>query len=350
MGRYSWGGWAPYVPVAERRRKAARKLASLAKQGHACAPITLEGRTIARTFWAKAWCNNLESYSDYANRLPRGRTYVRNGSVVDLQIQTGKVTALVAGSDTYRVDITVRPLEPAPWKAILKECAGRIGSLIELLQGRLSHAVMEVVTRAGTGLFPTPKQITFGCSCPDGAYMCKHVAAVLYGVGARLDHQPELLFLLRHADPQELIREAGSAPVAQPQSVLDKDQRLDTPDLGGLFGIDLEDAPAAAPSTASALRPEAPSKTTRRNSALPQSAGQRPPPLAAPAARQRSRVKTITARELTARGIPHPTLQNWLNAGVLLRTDARGVYKTTAETEARIEQYLHRSRASHVKK
>ena len=358
MGRYSNGGWAPYVPVAERRRQAAHKARQLGKQGHVCQPITIEGRTLARSFWAKAWCDNLEAYSDYENRLPRGRTYVRNGSVIDLRIAPGRISALVSGSEIYTVDITVRPLEPALWQAIIKECAGQIGSLVELLQGRLSAAVMAVVTRSGSGLFPTPKQIGFDCSCPDGAYMCKHIAATLYGVGARLDQQPELLFLLRHMDPQELIRQAGSVPVVP--SGLDQGQRLDSPDLGSLFGIELDEAPLPGERT-SADEPVAPArgetaaKPATRTGA-PAKPDSRQPVLKAPpvpaskkpvtknATLSRDSVKRVTARELTARGIPHYMLQNWLTAGVLQRTSVRGEYQTTAQTEARIARYLNRSK------
>ena len=195
------GGWAPYVPVAERRRQAERMLASLKKKGRICQPVVIDGRAIARTFWCKNWCEHLESYSDYASRLPRGRTYARNGSVIDLQIAAGKISALVAGSDIYKVDISVQPIEQGLWQAILDECAGKVASLVELLQGRLSSAVMDVVARPGTGLFPVPQQIRFHCSCPDAASMCKHVAASLYGVGARFDSEPELLFRLRGVDP-----------------------------------------------------------------------------------------------------------------------------------------------------
>src|SRR5512138_901063 len=189
----SWGyyGWRPYVPVAQRRAMAARELAKLAKKnGHAASPVAIEGRKIASTFWGKAWCDNLEAYSDFSNRLPRGRTYVRNGSVVDLQITPGKVTARVSGSSLYKIEIKIQPLLPKIWKSIQKECAGKIDSLIELLQGKLSSAVMQVVTRQNGGLFPTPKEINLDCSCPDWADLCKHVAASLYGVGARLDSNP----------------------------------------------------------------------------------------------------------------------------------------------------------------
>ena len=170
----------------------------------------IEGRKIAGTFWGEAWCDNLERYSDFANRLPRGRTYVRNGSVVDLQVGPGRVTALVSGSTMYDVKVTVGPVPRARWSAICKDCSGAIDSLVELLQGRFSKGVMTRLCEEKTGLFPSPKDILFTCSCPDWASMCKHVAAVLYGIGARLDHQPELLFTLRKVDQQDLIAKAGS--------------------------------------------------------------------------------------------------------------------------------------------
>ncbi|HMO25362.1 MAG TPA: SWIM zinc finger family protein [Tepidisphaeraceae bacterium] len=205
----SWWSYKPYVSVAQRRANASKEIAKLKKKGQTILPIQLEGRTIARTFWGKAWCENLESYSDYDNRLPRGRTYVRNGSVCDLQIEPGRVTALVCGSELYRIRIAIKPLSPTIWQQIRQQCAGQIGSVIELLQGKLSSSVMEIITRPETGLFPKPAEIELNCSCPDWAHLCKHVAAALYGVGARLDEHPELLFVLRQVDHLELIREAG---------------------------------------------------------------------------------------------------------------------------------------------
>jgi uncharacterized Zn finger protein len=203
--------WRPYVSAAERRRKAEREMEKRKKQGRSVSPVTIEGHTIAHTFWGKAWCENLERYSDYANRLPRGRTYVRNGSVVDLQIAPGAIHACVSGSKLYDVDLKVTPVAKARWKSICNDCAGAINSLVELLQGRLSQGVMERICRESQGLFPSPEEIQLSCSCPDWAGMCMHVAAVLYGVGARFDHQPELLFRLRTVDEMELIVNAGAA-------------------------------------------------------------------------------------------------------------------------------------------
>jgi len=193
----SYFGWRPYVPVAEKRRQAECKLAKLKKQGQSIAPVKIEGRTIAKSFWGKSWCGNLERYSDYENRLPRGRTYVRNGSVVDLKITKGEVAALVSGSELYKVKIAIKPVTATRWKAICRDCAGTIDSLVELLQGRLAKGVMDRICREGDGLFPAPGEIQLSCNCPDWADMCKHVAAVLYGVGARLDEMPRLLFVLR---------------------------------------------------------------------------------------------------------------------------------------------------------
>jgi uncharacterized Zn finger protein len=251
MGRHYDNYWPPYIPVAERREQAQTALAKLKKKGVECQPVAVEGRAIARTFWGIKWCGNLEAYSDFANRLPRGRSCVRHGAVLDLKIGAGTVNALVSGANVYKVKIGIKPLPDKDWKAILDECAGKVATMVELLQGRLSVAVMEIVTRPGSGLFPTPKQIDFRCSCPDDAAMCKHVAAALYAVGNRLDSQPELLFLLRHVDPQELIRQAGSGPAADGDALA---SALDDADLSALFGIEL-DAPApVAPVKKKAVR------------------------------------------------------------------------------------------------
>jgi uncharacterized Zn finger protein len=235
-----WGdfGWVPYVPVAERRRKALKKMEGLRKKGRVISPVTIEGRTIVKTFWGKAWCDNLESYSDYENRLPRGRTYVRNGSVLDLQVAPGQIKALVNGSNIYTVEVKVHPVAQPRWQSICVDCAGSIDSLVELLQGRLSKGVMERICQQQTGLFPSPKEIELSCSCPDWAEMCKHVAAVLYGIGARLDEQPELLFRLREVDEKELIANAGkSLPRAKKSPAGAK--ILGKEDLSKLFGLDM---------------------------------------------------------------------------------------------------------------
>lgn len=239
MGWYS--GFAPYVRIADRKRKAVKEVEKLKKKGQICQPIILQGRSITNTFWGKAWCNNLESYSDYSNRLSRGRSYVRNGSVIDLNVTAGEITALVSGSSIYKVKIAITKVVSNKWNNIVNECGGKIDSLIELLQGKFSKAVMEIITDPKKGLFPDPKEIKLRCSCPDWADMCKHVAAVLYGVGARLDDRPEELFVLRQADYAELIAKASTTSLTK--TAADRsDQILADSDLSLLFNIDMDNA------------------------------------------------------------------------------------------------------------
>ena len=240
-----FGYWKPYVPVAKRRAQAEKAVAKAKKAGKEMRPVVIAGRAIATTFWGKAWCDNLEAYSDFENRLPRGRTYVRNGSVIDLRIEPGKVRAVVMGSSRYKIEIGIAAVPATHWKALAKECTGSIASLVELLQGTLSNAVMERICRPTKGLFPTPKDIRLACSCPDWATMCKHVAAVLYGVGARLDAQPELLFTLRQVDANELVTQAAEQSVNTGRKPA-RGKVLDDSQLADVFGIEM-DSPEVMP-------------------------------------------------------------------------------------------------------
>lgn len=263
----SYGQWKPYVPVAKRRAQAAKAAAKAQKAGQAMQPVVIEGRTIAKTFWGKAWCDNLEAYSDFENRLPRGRTYARNGSVIDLQIEPGKVRALVMGSSLYKIDISISAVPDAHWQSLAKECTGSIASLVELLQGKLSKAVMERICQPQTGLFPTPKDIQLDCSCPDWATLCKHVAAVLYGVGARLDAQPELLFTLRQVDAKDLVTQAAELPVKTRKAPA-KSKVLDASQLADVFGIEM-DVAEALPKTPPETKKKAVAATQKTTAAVP---------------------------------------------------------------------------------
>ena len=284
-------GWNPYVRVAARRQQAAHRLAKLTKKGDEVSPVQIEGRKIATTFWGKAWCENLERYSDFENRLPRGRTYVRNGSVIDLQVAPGTVTALVSGSDVYDVRIDVAVVPKARWRAICRDCTGAIDSVIELLQGRLSTSVMSRICEPKTGLFPAPKEISFRCSCPDWAWMCKHVAAVLYGIGARLDDRPELLFLLRRVDQQDLIAKADSGlrPASKGPAAA---KVLDTGDLSQVFGIEIaQSEPASLPTRQNRTARDSAAPSLRAH-ASEAAAGRTKPAAAERAAHAASRTET----------------------------------------------------------
>ena len=257
---YGYGGFAPYVPVAERRAKAAKAIAARAKKGLAVEPVEVvgRGRNIATTFWGKAWCSAIESQATLANRLDRGKTYVRNGSVVHLSIKQGEITAVVSGSELYDARITVKPLDGARWKRLRDACAGQVRSSLDLLTGKLGDAAMQVLTRAGDGMLPLAGELSMRCSCPDGAWMCKHLAAVLYGVGVRLDARPELLFTLRKVPMEELISDAGQVLAMGSLT----GGALDVAELGDIFGIELsEDVPTVAPKS---VAPKAVKTTARK--------------------------------------------------------------------------------------
>lgn len=236
----SWWSFERKPSVQQQRQKAIREGQRLAKLGHKLSPVTaIEGRKIAATFWGKAWCQNLESYRDYEYRLPRGRSYVRHGAVLHLDVSAGKIAALVHGSEIYEVEITIKPLAQTHWSRIKTQCAGQIGSLIELLEGRLSEGVMRIVTHPAEGLFPKPTEIQMACSCPDSATMCKHVAAVMYGVGSRLDAQPDLLFILRKVEHAELVASAADFKATHTGS---KRKTIADNQLSDVFGIEIADA------------------------------------------------------------------------------------------------------------
>lgn len=238
-----------YIPVAERKRRAEAKRKKLVKAGEQLEPVQSAARGIATTFWGRAWCRNLERYSDYESRLPRGRSYLRQGAVLDLRLSAGQVRAQVMGSELYTLTIHVAPIKPAAWRRIRAACADGIGSTIELLQGRLSEHVMTVITEPGRGLFPEPGEIRMDCSCPDWADLCKHAAAVLYGVGVRLDERPELLFTLRGVDHLELMAAAGGAAAQHAAAAGGSDgDGLAADQLADVFGIELAgEVPAPAP-------------------------------------------------------------------------------------------------------
>lgn len=306
MSYYGYG-WAPYVSVAERRKKAEKAAAKARKAGANLSPIEPYRGAVTKTFWGKAWSDNLEAYGDYANRLPRGRTYVRNGSVIDLKIAEGEVQAQVMGSSLYQVAIKVTAVSANQWQAISTDCAGSIDSLVELLQGKLSTAVMQRICTPRTGLFPAPKEISFNCSCPDSASMCKHIAAVLYGVGARLDQKPELLFSLRRVDAKDLVSQAG-AGLATSKNGPAAGKVLDDSMLADVFGIEMDEGVAPAkkanarkkPPPAKAVAKKAPKATKASAAKTKAGTAQKPRPTRTAAA------KEAVAAKLSAKASAKP--------------------------------------------
>jgi len=258
----SWGyGWYPRsLTVAERRAKAQKQAAKLGKKGVSLDPVILDGRRIASSWWGMHWNENLERYADFAYRLERGRSYVRHGQVLDLRIEKGIVRAKVAGSRStpYDVQIKIKSMPLATWKSLVEKASGRIESVSVLLEGGFPEELRDLFFSPKDGLFPTPKQIEFSCTCPDWASMCKHVAATLYGVGARLDRQPSLFFDLRGVKLDDLVGKAAGAAVktllsraaGKPASKGRRILAAAAPaDIGAVFGIDMGTAVAPTEGT-----------------------------------------------------------------------------------------------------
>ncbi len=241
-------GYPQYVSVAEKKAKAAKKLKQLKKKMSDIKPVVIEGNALARTWWAKSWNKNLERYADYTNRIGRGRSYVRHGAVLDLKIDSGQVTALVQGSTSkpYEVVISIKGINQANLKEIKKQCEGQLKSLQDLLAGKFPKALGEIFFNKDNGLFPSPQTINFDCSCPDWASMCKHVAAALYGIGARFDEDPSLFFKLRGVDTENLIAKAVKDKTGELLAKTKKKSAkvIDDADLSGIFGIDMDNKPA----------------------------------------------------------------------------------------------------------
>lgn len=223
-----------------------KKRASVTKKkesakGKNLSPVTVTGRNIAKSWWGKAWCNNLESYADYDSRLERGKRYVRSNAIVDLQIERGKILARVQGTRKipYKVEIRISPLSEERCQSIIARCSSKLENVGKLMQGDFPED-MKQLFEGNDGLFPTPKEISFQCSCPDWALMCKHVAATLYGVGVRLDEQPLLFFELRGIDFNRFVDVTLANKVECMLKNADRPQSrriIEAADLTELFGV-----------------------------------------------------------------------------------------------------------------
>ncbi len=239
MGYY---GFPEYVPVAKKKENAQKSIEKLRKKNPNISPVIIEGSLISKKWWGKAWNKNLESYADLSNRISRGRSYLRHGAVLDLQIKKGKIEALVQGSGSkpYSVVIEIDKLDSIKWKKVIEFCNHKIETMETLIAGKFPKEFDELFKASKNGLFPNPKEIHFKCSCPDSARVCKHVAAVLYGVGARLDNDPILFFKLRDIDFEELLKKSMESKMQSMLKNADKKSKrvISDTEAFDLFGID----------------------------------------------------------------------------------------------------------------
>jgi uncharacterized Zn finger protein len=183
-------------------------------------------------------------------------------------------------------------------------CAGKLDSLPELLRGKFPKALGEVFTAQGRGLFPSPQEIGFDCSCPDWASMCKHVAATLYGIGTRLDDDAGLFFKLRKVKIDDLIQQTLKD---QSYKLLEKAQKMSPTkiaesDLSSMFGIDMEetmdlDLPEAARKVSGAgkksrkVAKQSKAKTAKRKPAIKTPAKKKASQLSSKTSASKKRVK-----------------------------------------------------------
>ena len=370
-----WDIYPAYVSVAERRAKAAQKLKKLQKSNPAIRPIVIEGSAIARTWWGKSWNRNLERYADYENRIGRGRSYVRHGAVLDLQISSGEVASLVQGSRSqpYAVKINIREMAGGRWDNIKSACAGRLDSLPELLSGKFPQALGEIFTEQGRGLFPAPEEIRFSCSCPDWASMCKHVAAVLYGVGARLDDEPGLFFTLRGVNVHDLISEAVADKTRDLLRKAEKKSRrlLGEANLAEVFGIDLDGpgmadlkielpkhaaAPPAVPKIPTTALSEAPPGRGRRKAVpqIPQTSVPEPSPgkvrrkMAATALKPALPKSDAAKRRVTVKKVQREHLPLVIIEKIIIKSrkgiDTAGLVRRTGMDGQKVRNLVHRLR------
>ena len=325
MARYGYGSFWGY-----QEREIAGPVTIRKRLGRDPIPVAAppRKRKTAESFWGQAWCDHLETYRSMANRLPRGRTYLRQGAVRDLFIERGRVTALVQGTQLYEIVIAIEPLAEDRVAELAKRLGGQLSSAVELLSGRMDASVTRIVTEPAAGLFPKRSEIGFSCSCPDGAYICKHIAAVFYGIGRRLDARPELFFELRGTSAERMV-----AGVAHLGTEVDSERRLDG-DLAAIFGIALldEPAPVAVPEAAKAAAP----KRRTKKKASSRKAAKRGAPKAKAKKASWSRRKVATRAELLAAGLASSTVQTWLRQGHLEPTEERGRYRLTSEARCRL--------------
>ncbi len=353
-----WGGYAPYVSVGEKRAKAQRKLKQLQKKNPDIKPIVIEGSSIAKSWWSKSWNSNLERYADYSNRIGRGRSYVRHGAVLDLKINPGEVNALVQGSSStpYSITVKISKIKKDVWGDIKTACEGKLESLSGLLMGKFSKDLVELFTKEGVGLFPSPKEIKFDCSCPDWASMCKHVAATLYGIGARLDDDPNMFFELRKADVKALISETVKG---KSKKLIEKANKKSSPviadaDLSSVFGIEFDDEPAEkkkgatkAKSSKKIAKPTTKNTTkkktaTKKAAALKKSAKETPPAKKAAKKSSPKKLKTVPkkgavkklkkVKKLSAKEVEKLKIVTKLSAKTTGSKKAPALKKKTAKT------------------
>ncbi len=229
-----------YIPVGQKKLNAQKQIEKLRKKNPDISPVIIEGSKIATKWWGISWNKNLENYADYSNRIDRGRSYVKNGFVIDLKIYPGIVEALVMGSSNtpYKVRVDIEVMSQRDWNRVVSACSNKISNLDELISGKFPIELQELFTMKN-GLFPSSSEIDFSCSCPDWASMCKHVSAVLFAIGAKFDEDPLLFFKLRGIDFEYLIKKSVDEKLKNMMKNSEQKSKrvIEDEDIDDIFGL-----------------------------------------------------------------------------------------------------------------
>lgn len=219
----------PRLKAADLERLAQQHREQLAAAGVELHPVVSRSRKLATSFWGSAWMRRLSVCEAGGLCLAPGRTLLRHGCVLDVRVTPGRAEALVSADELYEVELRLSPPEEEQVEHLATLCAGKIDTLLSLLEGRVDEALLQQLCDPENGLLPDARDWHISCSCPDWAEPCPHAAAVMYALGVLLDSQPELLFTLRSIDPAVLIRRPQQATAC-----------FDAASLSATFGIDLD--------------------------------------------------------------------------------------------------------------
>lgn len=194
------------MKAADLEAQARRELIELKSAGEEVRPVVGTTRKLAAHFWGSAWMKHLALCESGGWSLSAGRTLLRHGCVLDLQLEAGLIRARVMEERLHDVEIALDPLDGERLEELRTICSGKIDSLVPLLEGTLDDALLATLCNAETGLLPEPGAWHMSCTCPDWSEPCPHAAAAIYAAGILIDAEPSLLFRLRQVSPEDLLQ------------------------------------------------------------------------------------------------------------------------------------------------
>lgn len=160
------------------------------------------------TAWGQRFLQALEQGLE-PKRLARGRQYSASHRVPDWAWTGGHLrfsgknrgTAYYGMNEPIRFEghIEISPLPGCLWQAVIPELGNQAGFIARLLLNEIPDSLESHLQARGHSLIPGRygEDLQATCSCPETESPCRHVAAVLVALAARIDQTPLLLFELR---------------------------------------------------------------------------------------------------------------------------------------------------------